>query len=288
MKNGHENIYTMSGVRDLLSRHGINLRKSLGQNFLTDPNIPEKIVRLSGIDGRCGVLEIGPGVGALTAALAGAAGHVTAVELDSRLMPVLGDTVGSLPNVAVVQGDILKIDIGSLVGGAMQGMRLHVCANLPYSITTPALTAVIETGLFDTITVMVQREVARRICSGPGTADYSAFTVYVNYHALPQMLFDVPPDCFMPRPKVHSTVISLKTRGKRLLAPEYEAVFFRFTRAAFGQRRKTLANALHSAFGGSMNKPEIAALIEKCGFDADIRGEKLSMDDFIALVTELK
>ena len=270
-------------VRELLIEHGLKYNKSLGQNFLIDANIPEKLVRLSGIDESCGVLEVGPGLGALTLVLARVAGRVTAVELDRRLLPVLRGTLAGLSNVEVVEGDILKLDLVKLTREKMPEWKLHVCANLPYNITTPALTALISTGLFESINVMVQREVAQRICAKPGSPEYGAFSVYIDYHAEPDTLFDVPPECFMPRPKVYSSVVKLTMRRKRLLKTDDEPVFFRVVRSAFGQRRKTLVNALHATFGNTLSKENISELVVKCGFDARVRGEKLGTGDFVEL-----
>ena len=270
-------------VRELLLRHGFKYSKSKGQNFLIDKNIPEKIVRLSGVDKTCGVLEVGPGIGALTLDLSLAAGKVTAVELDARLLPILRDTLAERQNIEIIHGDILKTDIKKLVTEKMPGMQHHVCANLPYNITTPALTAFISAEIFKTITVMVQREVARRICAVPGSRDYGAFTVYVNYYCMPESLFDVPPECFMPRPAVWSTVIKMTGRTKRLLKPEDEPAFFRVVRAAFGQRRKTLVNALNAVFGNKMSKEEIAEAVSAYGLDVRTRGETLGLDQFIGL-----
>ena len=270
-------------VRELLRSRGFKFSKSMGQNFLIDANITEKIVRLSGIDRSCGVLEVGPGLGNLTSVLVSSAGRVTAVELDGRLLPVLQDIFADHANVEIVQGDILKLDIKRLVNERMPGMKYHVCANLPYNITTPALTKFISSGVFETITVMVQREVARRICAKPGSPDYGAFTVFANYHTEPETLFDVPPECFMPRPSVYSSVVRMKIRVERKLSCEAEAVFFRVVRAAFGQRRKTLVNALHSAFGNTLQKADIDGIVRKCGFDARVRGETLSIEEFIRL-----
>ena len=270
-------------VRESMDLHGVRQLKALGQNFLIDKNIPEKIVRLAGIDKQCGVLEIGPGLGALTVELGSAAGRVVAVELDRRLLPLLGERLAERQNVEIVQGDILKLDINGLVCGKMPELRHQVCANLPYNITTPVLTLLIDSHIFERITVMLQREVARRICAGPGSPDYSAFSVYMNYHAEPEILFDVPPECFSPRPKVHSSVVKIDTRSKRLLEPEKEKVFFRVVRAAFGQRRKTLVNALHSVFGSSLGKEDIAGFVMQCGFGANVRGEKLGIEDFARL-----
>ena len=280
--------YGAKSIRELLDKHGFQFSKSMGQNFLIDANIPEKIVRLAGINESSGVLEVGPGIGALTTELCRAAGFVTAVELDARLLPILGDTLAGFQNVETVRGDILKIDIAALVMEKMPGLTRRVCANLPYNISAPALTAFIDSGMFETITVMIQREAARRICAKPGTPEYGAFTVYANYHTEPKILFDVPPECFMPRPRVYSSVIMMTTRTERRLPPEDEKMFFRVVRAAFGQRRKTLLNALHAAFGNTLKKDEIAAVIEQSGFDPRARGETLGIEDFVRLSAGLK
>jgi 16S rRNA (adenine1518-N6/adenine1519-N6)-dimethyltransferase len=188
-------------------------------------------------------------------------------------------------NVEIVHGDVLKLDIKASVGEWLRGLEPHACANLPYNITTPALTALIDAGVFKTITVMVQAEVAARICASPGTPEYGAFTVYANYHTVPKALFQVPPECFVPRPKVRSSVVSLAARTTKPLPPEIEATFFKVVRAAFAQRRKTLVNALASAFGDKTGKDEIAAIVADCGFDTRIRGETLNIDEF-AMVTK--
>ena len=272
-------------VKALLGAHGFRFSRSMGQNFLIDGNIPEKIVRLSGVDEFCGVLEVGPGVGALTMELSRAAGRVVAVELDRRLLPILKDTLKERQNVEMVQGDILKIDIRELVGEKMPGLAHHVCANLPYNITSPAISAFIDAGVFTSITVMVQREVARRICAEPATPDYSAFSVYVNYHTEPRTLFDVPPECFMPRPNVWSSVVTMTMREKQILEPEHEKAFSEVVRAAFAQRRKMLVNALSSALG--LSKEQITETVKACGFDTKARGETLSVEDFAKLAREL-
>ena len=281
-------MYGQRDIKGILEGHGIRLSKALGQNFLVDANIPEKIVRLSGIDRSCGVLEVGPGLGALTSALCEAAGKVVSVELDKRLVPVLRDIFEGRGNVEIVHGDILKLDIPGLVEGKMQGLGRHACANLPYNITTPALVAIMSAGVFESMTVMVQREVAQRICAAPGSPEYGAFTVFVNYHAEPETLFDVPPECFMPRPRVHSSVVMMRTRAAWLLEPEDEAGFFRVVRAAFGQRRKTLVNALCAAFGDALGKDGLAAIVEGCGFDARARGETLGIEEFARLSKAIK
>ena len=272
-----------NSVKEILKRHEIKSLKQLGQNFLTDTAIQEEIVRQSGLDDQCGVLEVGPGLGALTTQLCRTAGHVTAVELDKRLIPILGDILSDYTNFDLIQGDILRLDIKELVTGKMPNFSYHVCANLPYNITSPALAAFIDTGMFETITVMIQREVAARICAEPGSSEYGAFTVFTNYYTEPQLLFDVPPECFYPRPSVVSSVITLKTRKERVLAKDDEKRFFRVVRAAFSQRRKTLVNALFASFSQSMSKEEITDIVSNCGHDIRIRGETLGIDEFARL-----
>ena len=268
---------------EMLSGSGFKFLKSMGQSFLIDKNIPEKIVRLSGLDRSCGVLEVGPGSGILTAELCKYAGRVTSVELDNRLLPILYDSLSAYSNVDIVHGDILKLDIRQLLSENMPGMIYHVCANLPYNITTPALTSLISSGVFETITVMVQREVAKRICASPGSPSYGAFTVFVNYYSQPETLFDVPPECFMPRPKVYSSVVRISLCKEKRFDQRNEAVFFRVVRAAFGQRRKTLVNALFSVFGNTLTKSDIEGIVRECGFDPRTRGETLSIDEFARL-----
>ena len=270
-------------IKNLLQEHGFRFSKSLGQNFLIDADIPDKIVKLSGIDHSCGALEVGPGLGALTSVLCRSAGRVVAVELDGRLLPLLRKSLADSENVEILHGDILKLDLAELVNRKMPGMRYHVCANLPYSITTPVLTAFIQAKVFDTITVMVQREVAKRICASPGSPDYGAFTVYAKYHSEPEMLFDVPPECFVPRPEVYSSVVKLNIHPDPLLVSEEETVFFTVVKAAFGQRRKTLVNALFAVFGNAMRKEDIEGIVCSCGFDSRVRGETLGIEEFARL-----
>jgi 16S rRNA (adenine1518-N6/adenine1519-N6)-dimethyltransferase len=205
---------------------------------------------------------------------------VTAVELDKSLPPLLKESLAEYDNVEIVSGDILKTDIASLLNEKMPGMRYAVCANLPYNITTPVLTALIETGMFESITVMIQREVARRICASAGDEDYGAFSVYAQYHTLPKMLFDVPPSCFMPQPKVYSSVIKMSVRDKKAVEVHNEELFFRTVRASFAQRRKTLVNGLSSGFSGQLTKPQVVQALQECGFDEKIRGEKLTIEQF--------
>ena len=276
-------IYNGKSVSQFLAGHGVRLSKSMGQNFLIDANIPEKIVRLAGFGMEDGVLEVGPGLGMLTAKLSSAAGRVTAVELDKRLLPILQESLGGMTNVELVQGDILKLNVGELVLEHMPGLRHHVCANLPYNITSDALKLFLGAGVFETVTVMIQREVAQRICAKPGTSEYGAFTIFVNYYMKPELLFDVPPECFFPRPGVFSSVAAMRRIEGRGFSHAEEALFFRVVRAAFAQRRKTLVNALYAVFGNILGKDEIAAAVRSCGFDERLRGEVLGIDEFARL-----
>ena len=269
----------INDIKKLLSNHGFRFSKSMGQNFLTAAWVPEDIADAAQLDENTGVLEVGPGIGCLTEQLSMRAGKVVAVELDNALRPVLKETLDGKDNVEIVFGDILKQNIKELVNEKMSGMRHVVCANLPYNVTSPLITAFLEAECFDTATVMIQREVARRICARPGTADYGAFTVLVNWYAEPEMLFDVPPSCFIPQPKVTSSVIRLKMRSAPPVSVKDRTLFFRVVRAAFGMRRKTLTNALGASIN-ELGKPEIEKLLYDCGFDPKIRGEVLSIGDF--------
>ncbi len=272
----------INDIKSLLVSHGFRFSKSMGQNFLTAAWVPEDIAEAAQLDENTGVLEVGPGIGCLTEQLALRAGKVVAVELDNALRPVLKQTLAGKNNVEIIFGDVLKQDIKGLVSEKMQGLRPVVCANLPYNVTSPLITAFLEAECFDSVTVMIQREVAKRICAKPATADYGAFTVLVNWYAEPEMLFDVPPSCFIPQPKVTSSVIRLKTRSEPPVEVKDKALFFRVVRAAFGMRRKTLTNALSANFN-ELNKADIENLLTACGFDPKIRGEVLSIGDFAAI-----
>ena len=273
-------------IRDLLGRHGFHFSKSMGQNFLIDASVPRDIAMSSGADESCGVLEIGPGIGPLTVQLSRLAGKVAAVELDRSLLPVLKETLAECDNVQVISGDVLKLDLPALVREQFPGLTPLVCANLPYNITTPVLTALVEAGCFSSLTVMIQREVARRICASPGTADYGAFSVFMQYHTEPQLLFDVPPECFYPAPKVTSSVLHCRLRQAPPVETEDPAFFFRVVRASFALRRKTLLNSLSSALGG-FDKEVLRQAIADCGLPADIRGERLGLAEFAALTRAL-
>ena len=280
------NLTDYNEIRALLSRHGFRFSKSLGQNFLTAAWVPERIAEEAGLDETVGVLEIGPGVGCLTEQLSRRAGRVVSVELDKALKPVLRETLADCGNVEVIFGDVLRQDLPALVEEHLPGLTPVVCANLPYNVTTPVLTALIEAGCFARITVMIQREVARRICAKPGTADYGAFGLFVQYYCETQTLFDVPPSCFVPQPKVTSSVIRLTKRAEPPVAVKDEALLFRVIRAAFNQRRKTLVNAL-SAGIGEIGKEEAEQALLRRGIDAKIRGEALSLGRFAEITDEI-
>jgi 16S rRNA (adenine1518-N6/adenine1519-N6)-dimethyltransferase len=262
----------------------------MGQNFLTAAWVPEDIAASAMLDEDTGVLEIGPGIGCLTRELSGRAGKVLCVELDKALKPILAETLSDCENVEIVFGDVLKQDLPALVEERMPGMRHVVCANLPYNVTSPLLTAFLEAKCFETVTVMIQREVARRICAGPGSADYGAFGIFVQWHAAPELLFDVPPSCFVPQPKVTSSVIRLTRREKPPVPVRDEALLFRVVRAAFNQRRKTLVNALSSQLP-ELEKGQVEEILVSLGFDPRVRGEVLDIAGFAAIsdkITEIK
>ena len=273
-------------IREILGKNGFRFSKSMGQNFLIDPSVPLRIAEEAGIGPDTGVLEVGPGIGCLTSCLAPGAGKVVCLELDTALRPILARTLEEYGNVEVVYGDALKTDLPSLAAEKFAGLRPVVCANLPYNITSPLITAFLEAGCFETITVMVQKEVARRMAAKPGTADYSAFSVLVQWYAQPELLFDVPPHCFMPAPKVTSSVIRLQKRADPPAEVPDTALFFRTVRAAFSQRRKTLVNALGAGFG-TLSKQQLADIIASCSFDERVRGEALSIPEFAKLAQAL-
>ncbi|MCR5844937.1 MAG: 16S rRNA (adenine(1518)-N(6)/adenine(1519)-N(6))-dimethyltransferase RsmA [Oscillospiraceae bacterium] len=284
------NLTDYNEIRALLARHKFRFSKSMGQNFLTAAWVPEDIAASAGLDEHTGVLEVGPGVGCLTKELSERAGKVVSVELDKALKPVLAETLADCENVEIVFGDVLKQDLPALVEERMPGMRHVVCANLPYNVTSPLLTAFLEAKCFETVTVMIQREVARRICAGPGSADYGAFGIFVQWHAAPELLFDVPPSCFVPQPKVTSSVIRLTRREKPPVPVRDEALLFRVVRAAFNQRRKTLVNALSSQLPG-LEKGQVEEILVSLGFDPRVRGEVLDIAGFAAIsdkITEIK
>ena len=280
------NLCDYNFIRDLLGRHGFHFSKSMGQNFLIDPEVPYNIAAASQADKSCGVLEIGPGIGPLTAELAQRAGKVVSVELDKALLPVLAETMSGFDNVEIVPGDAMKLDLGALAAEKFQGLTPIVCANLPYNITTPILEKLIETPCFETITVLIQKEVAQRLSAAQGSADGGSFSLFLQYYMETEYLFDVPREKFLPAPKVTSAVLRCVRRPKPAVEVEDEAFFFKVMRGAFLLRRKTLANSLSSALGRS--KEEIQDAIEVCGLRTDVRGEKLTLQDFANLSKALQ
>lgn len=274
------NLTNPSFIKDLLERHNFRFSKTFGQNFLITQQIPEKIADAAELDENTTVLEIGPGIGCLTRCLAKRAKKVVTVEIDDRLIPLLRETLGDLDNVQVVHNDVLKTDLPALLGGEE---KLAVCANLPYNITTPILVYLLESGLkFQSITVMVQKEVAQRFCAEKGSKDYGAITLFLNYYTEPKMLFSVGAGNFMPKPRVDSAVLRL-----RAITPPVDTDpkdLFRIIRAAFSMRRKTLQNTLASA---GIPKERTAAALESLGLSPSTRGEELGLKEYAALVKEL-
>ena len=280
------NVCDINVMKPLLAEHGFHFSKAKGQNFLIAPWVPRSIAEDAGVDETAGVLEIGPGIGPLTQQLCLRAKKVVAVELDERLKPILDMTVGEFENLQIIWSDVLKQDVPALIREQFAGLRPMACANLPYYITSPILTALLEAECFESVTVMVQKEVAQRIAAAPGTADYSAFTVFCQYYAQPELLFDVPAHCFLPQPKVTSAVIQLKVRQHRPWDIADTEVFFRTVRASFAMRRKKLSNGLASGFP-ELGKTGAAQVIEAAGFDANVRGETLSIEEFARIANEI-
>lgn len=281
------NLCDREALRALLGRHGFRFSKSMGQNFLIDPAVPADIAASSQADGTCGVLEIGPGVGCLTVELARRAGKVVSVELDKKLLPVLAETMAPYDNVEIVPGDILKLDLAALAEEKFAGLRPVVCANLPYNITTPVLTKLVEAPCFESVTVLLQKEVARRLAASQGSVDGGAFTLWLQYFMETEVLFDVPAAKFFPAPRVDSAVLRCVRREKPAVEVEDEAFFFRCIRGAFLLRRKTLANSLASALP-EFGKEQIQAAMASLGLRPSVRGEKLTLEDFARLSRFLK
>lgn len=274
-------------IKALLGRHGFRFSKQMGQNFLIQSWVPRQTAEASGAGPGVGVLEIGPGIGPLTEQLAALGAKVVSVELDRTLLPILAETLAGRDNVEIVPGDILKLDLPALCREKFPGMPVVACANLPYNITTPILTALLQSGCFQQVTVMIQREVAQRICAQPGTAAYGAFTLLCQYYAGREILYDVPPSCFLPAPKVVSSVLRMTVRGQPPVPVADEAFFFRLVRAAFGQRRKTLVNVLYPLLEKRVDKQTLAAQLVSCNLTEDIRGERLTFAEFAQLTEKL-
>lgn len=282
------NLCDKATIQQLLNGHGFHFSKSMGQNFLIEDWVPRDIADASGADSSCGVLEIGPGIGSLTQQLCLRAGKVVSVELDRRLLPILEETMAPFPQFTLVSGDVMKLDLAALAKEHFQGLKPMLCANLPYNITTPLLTKCLEARCFSSLTVLIQKEVAQRICAAPGTADYGAFTLLMQYYTAPELLFTVPPTCFMPAPKVTSAVIHCPVRSQPPVTVDSEDMLWRTVRAGFALRRKTLANSLATAYGSQLSKEELAGCLSACGLPSDIRGERLGLEEYARLANTLQ
>lgn len=268
----------------VIKENNFTFRKSYGQNFLIDSHVIDKIIAAAGIDKDTEVLEIGPGIGTLTQYLAEAAGNVVAVEIDDKLIPILEKTLSEYDNVRIIHGDILKQDIGSI----FEGRPFKIVANLPYYITTPIIMSLLESGVpADSITVMIQKEVADRMKASPGSKDYGALSLAVQYYADPYLAANVPPNCFMPRPNVGSAVIRLNRLETPPVKTNDPVLMFKIIRAAFNQRRKTLANAVKNYEGLSYSREEVEQALEQMGLDVRVRGEALELSQFAELTNLL-
>ena len=277
-----QNLSDISVIKKILSEHGFTFSKSLGQNFLINPTVCPRMSEACGADCDTGVLEIGAGIGVLTAELAKRAKKVVSLELDTRLIPVLAETLGEFSNVEVLNADVLKLDLNKLIDDCFQGMHVAVCANLPYYITSPVIMALLESRIpVDAVTVMVQKEAAARLCAPVGSRDAGAVTVAVNYYAQAEKLFDVSAGSFMPAPKVDSSVIRLNIRKEPPVEVSDEKFFFRVIKAAFGQRRKTASNSLSAGLG--IPKDKVSSAIAAAGFDPSVRAESLTMQELARL-----
>lgn len=268
----------------VISKYGFVFQKKYGQNFLIDENIVAKIVREAGVTEDDFVLEIGPGIGTMTQLLCENAKEVAAVEIDKKLIPILEETLSEYENVTIINEDILKVDIAALAVEKNEGRPIKVVANLPYYITTPIIMGLFESHVpIESITVMVQKEVADRMQTGPGSKDYGALSLAVQYYAKPEIVMNVPPECFMPRPGVGSAVIRLVKHAVNPVAVKDEALMFKLIRASFNQRRKTLANGLNNSPEINLPKDVITQAIEELGKGASVRGEALTLDEFARL-----
>lgn len=273
-----EKLSNINTVKEILSKHGFTFSKALGQNFLINPSVCPRMAMECGVDENSGVIEVGPGIGVLTNELAKRAKKVIAVELDKRLLPVLEETLGEYENVKVINEDVMKLDLNKLIEEEFEGMNVCVCANLPYYITSPIVMRLLEEKLnVSSITVMVQKEAAQRICANVGTRQCGAVTAAVWYYSEPELLFNVSSGSFMPAPKVDSAVIRLNIRKEPPVSVKSEEVFFKTIKAAFSQRRKNIANSLSA--GLSVGKQEIISVLEDCGILASKRAEELTLEN---------
>ena len=282
----NDRLSDLSTMREILSRHGFTFSKALGQNFLINPSVCPRMAELCGADAESGVLEIGPGMGVLTRELAKRSKKTVAVELDTRLLPVLAETLADYPNASVMQGDVMKLDLHQLIKEEFPGMQVAVCANLPYYITSPVIMKILEEKLpITALTVMVQKEAADRICAKPGTRACGAVSAAVQYYAEPEILFQVSRGSFMPAPNVDSTVIRLNVRPQPPVELRSEEAFFRLVKAAFGQRRKTALNAVSAGLG--LPKAQVAEAMERAGIAPNARAEQMTLEMLASFSNEL-
>ena len=281
-----DRLSDISTMKEILSRHGFTFSKALGQNFLINPSVCPRMAEMCGVDDESGVLEIGPGIGVLTRELAKRSKKTVAVELDTRLLPVLAETLADYPNASVVHGDVMKLNLHQLIKEEFPEMKVAVCANLPYYITSPVIMKILEEKLpITALTVMVQKEAADRICAKPGTRACGAVSAAVQYYAEPEILFQVSRGSFMPAPNVDSTVIRLNVRKQPPVKLSDEAHFFRLIKAAFGQRRKTALNAVSSGMG--LPKAEVAKAMERAGIAPTARAEQMTLEMLADFSNEL-
>ncbi len=277
-----KNLSDINVIKSVMGKHGVTFNKGLGQNFLVDPEVCPAMAEAAGLTENTCVIEIGPGVGVLTAELAKRAGKVLSFEVDRRLLPVLSETLSDFDNVEIINEDVMKADLKKIIEEKCKGMDIAVCANLPYYITSPIIMLLLESKLpIKSITVMVQKEAADRLCAEVGSRDGGAVTVAVNYYAENEKLFFVPKEAFLPPPKVNSEVIRLTVRKKPPVEVADEKLFFKIVKAAFSQRRKTAENSISAGLG--IPKPQVTAALEKAGLEKTVRAEKLTMEDFASI-----
>ncbi|MBR3607187.1 MAG: 16S rRNA (adenine(1518)-N(6)/adenine(1519)-N(6))-dimethyltransferase RsmA [Lachnospiraceae bacterium] len=283
------NLGNPKNTIEVLQKYHFNFQKKYGQNFLIDPHVLDKIIGESGIEKEDMILEIGPGIGTMTQYLAEVAREVVAIEIDKNLIPILEDTLSEYKNITVINQDVLKVDLRKLVMEKNQGRPIKVVANLPYYITTPIIMELLESKLpIESITIMVQKEVAERMQQTPGSKEYGALSLAVQYYAKPEIVANVPPNCFMPRPKVGSAVIRLTLHQNPVIEVEDEEFMFHLIRASFNQRRKTLINGIGNAPNINVGKEEVKAALEEMGLSENIRGEMLSLEEFARLSNLLR
>lgn len=281
-----QNLSDISVIRNVLERHGFNFSKALGQNFLINPSVCPRMAENSLCNENTGVIEIGAGIGVLTAELAKRAKKVVCIELDTRLLPILDETLSEFDNIEIVNADVMKVDLHALIKEKFEGMDVVVCANLPYYITSPIITMLLESRLpIKAVTVMVQKEAADRLCTPVGSRDSGAITVCTNYYAEVRQLFNVSRGSFMPAPNVDSTVIRLDIREYPAVKVSDEKKFFRMVKAAFAQRRKTAVNSIASGMG--ISKAQVAEALKKSGLEENVRAEKLTMQELAELCENL-